>query len=235
MNSLHHGFAASRIVLASEDRPQFDAMRDAFIEKHHPADEVESSLVDEMVVANWRLYRIWAGEAAIFDNKIQALLPNPEPRTPNSELVFGQAFEEFAGDENALKLMMRYEANCRWQYDRALRNLLSLRKAALDQAQEPGAATTVKFFYCPHQGGICDDSNPHEKCPRQEPCHADEVPPGASHFTKEPNEPNPINEHSHAPQPVPTSHDGRRTTNEQRRTKNDQRRTTNDERTTIPH
>src|SRR5207245_10788953 len=106
-----------------------------------------SPRVDERVVANWRLYRIWAGEAAMFDNKMQALLPNPEPRTQrtgrggghnedekpgdaasrcarvseeNPERLFGQAFEELAGNENALKLMMRYEANCRWQYDRAL-------------------------------------------------------------------------------------------------------------------
>jgi hypothetical protein len=198
MNSARHGFAASKIVLAAEDRPQFDAMRDAFIEKHQPADEVESSLVDEMVVANWRLYRIWAGEAAMFDRKMQALLPDPEPSTQHPERGFGQAFEEFAADENALKLMMRYEANCRWQYDRALRNLLSLRKAAADQPQEPGVAKTIKFFYCAHAGdGLCDASNPHEKCPKREPCNADEVPPGASPFAPEPNEPNPTNEHPH--------------------------------------
>src|SRR5436190_9378440 len=95
MNGLRHGFAASKIVLATEDRPQFDAMREAFIEKHHPTDDVESSLVDEMAVANWRLQRIWAGEAAIFDRQIQALLPHPgpQPQPANSEALFGQAFE----------------------------------------------------------------------------------------------------------------------------------------------
>jgi hypothetical protein len=82
MNGLRHGFSASKIVLATEDRPSFDDMREAFIEKHHPADDVESFLVDEMAVANWRLHRIWAGEAAMFDRKIQA-------------------FESFALGENA--------------------------------------------------------------------------------------------------------------------------------------
>src|ERR1039457_6313677 len=82
MNGLRHGFAASKIVFATEDRPEFDAMREAFIEKHQPTDDVESSLVDEMAVANWRLHRIWAGEAAMFDRKIQALLPNSEPKPP---------------------------------------------------------------------------------------------------------------------------------------------------------
>ncbi len=116
--------------------------------------------------------------------------------------------------------MMRYEANCRWQYDRALRNLLSLRKAAADQPQEPGVAKTIKFFYCAHAGdGLCDASNPHEKCPKREPCNADEVPPGASPFTPEPNEPNPTNEHLHDPKPAAdreerTTHDERPQTND---------------------
>jgi hypothetical protein len=47
-------------------------MRAAFIEKHCPADEVESSLVDEMLVANWRLQRMWAAGSSLFLRKIQA-------------------------------------------------------------------------------------------------------------------------------------------------------------------
>jgi hypothetical protein len=164
MNGLRHGFAASRVVLATEDHDQFDAMRDAFIEKHHPADEVESSLVDEMVVANWRLQRMWAAESSLFDHKIQALSgatsgPSAEP---DPAALFGTAFEAFAGGADALKLMMRYETNCRWQYDRALRSLQSLRKAAAGQAHDGplvGPATTVRFFYCLKKEAS-------EQCPR---------------------------------------------------------------------
>jgi hypothetical protein len=147
-------------------------MREAFIEKHHPADEVESSLVDEMAVANWRLHRIWAGEAAMFDRKIQALLPTldppPPPPDPEPATLFSQAFEQFAADENALKLMMRYEANCRWQYDRALRNLHALRKAAKELAPDGpriGPGATVRIVYCPHKGGKCSDGDRQEECP----------------------------------------------------------------------
>jgi hypothetical protein len=199
MNGLRHGFAAHKIVLATEDRPQFDAMRDAFIEKHQPTDEVESSLVDEMVVANWRLHRIWAGEAAMFDRQIQALLPTPESQPPpaNPETLFGQAFEKLAGNENALKLLMRYEANCRWQYDRALRNLLSLRKTAKDQAYDGpimGPGTDVRFYFCPNKGGKCSEGNTHELCPRTEITAAvpiGEKPPDPP----QPTEPSPTNEH----------------------------------------
>lgn len=200
MNGLRHGFAAHKIVLATEDRPQFDAMREAFIEKHHPADDVESSLVDEMVVANWRLHRIWAGEAALFDRQIQALLPNPEPppQPANPEMLYGQAFEKLSGNENALKLIMRYEANCRWQYDRALRNLLSLRKAAKEQAYDGpmiGPETEVKFFYCAREkGGECTEGDTHKLCPRTNPTAAIAI-GEKPHVPQQPTEPNPTNEH----------------------------------------
>jgi hypothetical protein len=207
MNGLRHGFAAHKIVLATEDRPQFDAMREAFIEKHHPVDEVESSLVDEMVVANWRLHRIWAGEAAMFDRQIQALLLNPQPPPANPETLFGQAFENLAGNENALKLMMRYEANCRWQYDRALRNLLSLRKTAKDQAYDGplyGPGADVRFYFCPNKGGKCSDGNTHELCPRTDPTAAIAI-GEKTPAPPQPTEPSPTNEH-------PTS----QTTNDER-------------------
>jgi hypothetical protein len=103
--------------------------------------------------------------------------------------------------------MMRYEANCRWQYDRALRNLLSLRKAAKDQAYDGpivGPATTVRLIYCPQKGGKCSDGNPHEECPRQERSAAEPVerePPR----TPQPTEPNPTNEHQPGPVVEPRS------------------------------
>lgn len=176
MNSLRHGFAASRVVLSSEDLTQFHAMRDNFMQIHQPANDVECCLVDEMVVANWRLFRMWAAEASVVDRKIRAQFPDSSP-PPELDLIdrFGQVFEIFADRENALKLMTRYEANCRWQYDRALRNLDSLRKSAAGQPEPqrpvipPG--TAVKIFYCPKKkDGECSDSTRHELCPRQEPC-----------------------------------------------------------------
>ena len=114
--------------------------------------------------------------------------------------------------------MMRYEANCRWQYDRALRNLLSLRKAAAGQPEEPGVAKTIKFFYCGHAGGLCDDSNPHQKCPKREPCNADEVPPGASFFPKNQTNPIPQMNTRTTPDPLPTVKNEPRTTKDHKQT-----------------
>ena len=134
MNGLRHGFAASRIVLATEERAQFDVLRESFIQIHDPGNDVETALVDQMVVAQWRLLRMWAGEAAILDRRIAKLFPDsapaPEP-TPFDQ--FGQAFETFANGESPLKLMSRYQTDCRWQYDRAFRSLNALRESQPDE------------------------------------------------------------------------------------------------------
>src|SRR5258708_757305 len=79
MNGLRHGFAASRIVLATEERAQFDVLRESFIQIHDPGNDVETALVDQMVVAQWRLLRMWAGEAAILDRTIATLFPSSAP------------------------------------------------------------------------------------------------------------------------------------------------------------
>jgi hypothetical protein len=134
----------------------------------------------------------------MFDRQIQALLPNSVPQPEHPEALFGLAFQNLAGNENALKLMMRYEANCRWQYDRALRNLLSLRKTAKDQAYDGpiyGPGADVRFYLCgKEKGGECTDGNIHELCPRTDPTAA--IPIGEkAPRPPQPTEPNPANEH----------------------------------------
>ena len=142
MNSLRHGFAASRIVLSDEERPHFNELHAHYIEKFQPADEVEANLVDQMVAAVWRQYRLWAGEASLFDLKIlqQHLEASSQFPDIDSSGRFALAFKALADESNSLRLMQRYETNCRYQYERALRNLLELRKPS-----EPNAISEQRM------------------------------------------------------------------------------------------
>ena len=130
MNSPGRGFAASKIVLSEEEHPQFDELLATYIAKFNPADTVESNLVDQMVAAVWRQYRIWAGEAALFDLKILQQHFEATIQFPGIDCSgrFALAFKALADDTAALRLMERYETICRHQYDCALRNLLELRQ-----------------------------------------------------------------------------------------------------------
>ena len=195
MNALQHGFAANKIVLTSEERPQFEALREQYhVGKFKPADEAESNLVDQMVVAMWRQYRIWASEARLFDLKIQQQYIDATNQFPglDSSGRFAVAFKALADDSETLRRQERYEANFRAQYDRALSNLLQLRKLPPPPFTPPDK---INVYFCPNKGGKCDDSNRHENCPRQTPQAAER------------NEPNPISGHL-LPAPEPQTPNG---------------------------
>src|SRR5260370_25074747 len=58
-NSLRHGFTARNIILLEcESADKVQKMEDDFAATHQPATPAEQDLVDEMVVARWRINRI---------------------------------------------------------------------------------------------------------------------------------------------------------------------------------
>src|SRR5260370_34402684 len=122
----------------------------------------------------------------------------------------GQAFETFANGESPLKLMSRYQTDCRWQYDRAFRSLNALRESQPDEPSRPviGPDTVVKFYYCAHTGDKCTDENRLADCPRQEPCPVLAIGEGPT-LPVSPTEPNPKNEHpiETAPDKPPPAHE----------------------------
>ena len=55
------------IVLLHESQEQYDSLEGAILNRFKPADELERDLVTEMAAARWRLRRIEAMEAALFE------------------------------------------------------------------------------------------------------------------------------------------------------------------------
>lgn len=175
-------------------------MQAQYVEKFDPADEPESNLVDQMVTAVWRQYRIWAGEAALFDLKIRQQLLDASNQFPgiDSSGRFALAFKALADDSESLRLMQRYETNCRHQYDRALRNLLELRKPRPEP--EPQYHPPTKVIFCGKKEK-CDPNNPRPDC-------------NFTHGPNSPSEPNPTSEQSETSNHEPT------TTNQERKKEN---------------
>src|SRR5437867_185648 len=67
-NSLRHGFTARETVLLQcEDPDLYNKIRDQYIATYQPATAAEGDLVDEMVVARWRILRLWTIETALID------------------------------------------------------------------------------------------------------------------------------------------------------------------------
>jgi hypothetical protein len=67
LNALKHGFTAAEIILPTvEEQIDFEQFRAAFEEEHQPVGPTEEVLVEDMVIARWRLNRIRKMEPGFF-------------------------------------------------------------------------------------------------------------------------------------------------------------------------
>ena len=121
-NATRHGLLARVIVLEEEPEDAFRKLCHAYDTRFEPRDEVEAGMVHEMVANYWRLRRAWAIENRYFDTAM-AVQDGP---CATDRLM--SAFSSLA-DSNRLDLLHRYETRIHMMFQRALRNLLALRKA----------------------------------------------------------------------------------------------------------
>jgi hypothetical protein len=74
LNALKHGFTAAEIILPTvESEADFEAFRQAFLDKCQPVGPIEEVLVEDMVISRWRLSRIRKMEPGFFAKKLHNL------------------------------------------------------------------------------------------------------------------------------------------------------------------
>ncbi len=128
-NSVKHGLTAcSGLLLPGEDPAALQALLDAYNHRFQPADGVERHLVEQMVTANWRLNRLTSYESALMETQMEAQRPMLEKRHSAIDMRAraARAFKALADVSNSLNLIIRYQAQARRAYDRALKNLREL-------------------------------------------------------------------------------------------------------------
>ena len=69
-NACKHGILARHTLFAKEDPQELEEFRTVFYDKFQPADDYESSLVDLMIDAKWRIARLHRIESAEFDRQL---------------------------------------------------------------------------------------------------------------------------------------------------------------------
>jgi hypothetical protein len=129
-NALKHGILSERVVLTIEDKDNFDAALDHYIDKFDPQDGVEMGFVEQMASLFWRMQRSITIEKEIFDKALENHTQGLEER------CLGEAFMDLAGG-TSLKSIQRYESMLDRMHTRALRNLLLMRKMQPDNPQLP--------------------------------------------------------------------------------------------------
>jgi hypothetical protein len=143
-NATKHGMNSKDVVLPGESQEEFDALLDCYVQHHHPADDVERSLVFEMAAARWRLRRLFTMESAVFDQEMTRVANDTEnPVEP--EHVMAVAFDRLAHGKG-LANIHRYETRLRKMYNQAHQELLRTQELRLQQQaaapvqNEPDAA-----------------------------------------------------------------------------------------------
>ena len=130
MNALRHGLLANTVVLGDEDPEAFRALVGSFLARFQPADDVELGLVEHMAAAWWRQTRSCAVENKIID----AVAAKAAASSAIDRLT--HAFTTLASGPE-LALMHRYETRQSRIFQRALNNLLLLRKQNLPNEPNP--------------------------------------------------------------------------------------------------
>jgi hypothetical protein len=124
-NSRRHGLAAAAIVLPGESAGAFQLLLADYMDQFQPQTGVEADLVEVMAVARWRLRRLLAVEAHVFDLGLcrhqQEIDKEFNGMVHEDRLAW--VFQNMSDNGNSLALLLRYEASINRSYDKALKQL----------------------------------------------------------------------------------------------------------------
>jgi hypothetical protein len=141
LNSRRHGLASASILMDGESEEDFQQLRADFLNQFHPQTAVEADLVDVMAIARWRLRRLLAIEAHLFDQEILnrsdeiKYRSKRKPMEQEDRLAF--VFQTLADNGNSLTLLLRYEGSLNRTFDKALKQLLQLQSTRPPTPPEP--------------------------------------------------------------------------------------------------
>jgi hypothetical protein len=129
-NAARRDFVPSTVVLKGESMRRFNDLAAALILQFQPRNSAEAGLVQIMIVARWRLLRMWGIQTAAFELEMARARQNADPATaPSGAVLAAIAFRTLADTSRSLALMHRLEAAYDRQYNSSLALLLKLREA----------------------------------------------------------------------------------------------------------
>lgn len=191
MNAVRHGLLAQTIVLQDENPEAFEVILAALVGRFRPVDEVEMALVEEMAAAQWRKRRSWAIETTMMnDAAAGAKSAQPVARMTHAFTTLAAAPE--------LALMHRYETRQTRMFQRALQNLLMLRKEILPNEPNPDSEHGCVYAAVGDTvAGPADPPVPTPPMPDETPAAAPETPPPAAQLPPTNRVPGPKPPRSH--------------------------------------
>jgi hypothetical protein len=130
-NRIRHGLLARTIVLKGESYNRFSTLLNGLRAQLLPEGPVESALVNTMAACSWRRMRLWSLEKASI-----TLEADNTPAVANAPAQIALAWRNLSDSGRSLELFSRYESRLDAQYDRALRRLEAIQKAAIQKRKQ---------------------------------------------------------------------------------------------------
>src|SRR5712671_4199588 len=128
-NALKHGFTAAEIILPTvEEKIDFEQFRAAFEAEHQPVGPTEQVLVEDIVIARWRLNRIRKMEPGFFALRQEVLKRRVKDdfSSLDAQAHLALIVRDDAQDADTLGKMSRYEGRFERTFYKALKELQRL-------------------------------------------------------------------------------------------------------------
>jgi hypothetical protein len=129
LNSLKHGLSAKHVVLPDESETDYQFLLDGYIDQFQPENPVEFELVTIMAATHWRLRRLLNIETGVLFNKLEDARETMDDHrtdmTDDDRLAW--VYSSLANHSQSVSMLIRYEGTLTRTYDRAYRQLATLR------------------------------------------------------------------------------------------------------------
>jgi hypothetical protein len=144
LNALRHGLTAENAVIDGEDEEAFDELLNTFLDDLQPAGPLETALVHQVVMAQWRLARCRAIETGFFN---LGLIDHKQDLEAdyNNLIDVDKLAHVFRRDAcptpSVLETLARYEARIERAFYRALHELQRLQAVRKTNSVEQTQST----------------------------------------------------------------------------------------------
>src|SRR5882724_9030279 len=139
MNAERHGFTSKKLVLTTEEEPQFNEMMQGYLEELEPQGLEETELVREVVAGKWRQERYWNLETALLELSMVETNTDIADRFEEIDPLARTAYSlvKQYGHLKALDMVTRVEGRMRRAHQTARRDLDRLKAARTPKETKP--------------------------------------------------------------------------------------------------
>ncbi len=141
------GPVAAFLCITTENEQDFKALQQGWFDYFQPQGEVESNLVDEIVIARWRQQRIWVMETVTLNKAMKEIVEDEPEANYSPEVLQGLAAIGLAENSKTWATLQRYERECRRTYERAVKELRQIQAERKASEQPPQPALAHPDFF----------------------------------------------------------------------------------------